>query len=119
MKYNMQSDSVFLEYVGRDETQHCVEKYVTDMTDNNSDNRTKPKYCGLAGGSGTGKSRALIELIEKVKSTLCAENCVVVPLLITFNSGMTLYDEENGSPGDLIETSHNIKFHTALRLILS
>lgn len=119
MKYNMQSDSVFLEYVGRDETQHCVERYVTSKTKSASkDSRSKPKYCGLAGGSGTGKSRALIELIEKVKSTLCADNCVVVPLLITFNSGMTLYDEENGSTS-LIEKSQNIKFYTALRLILS
>ena len=70
-------------------------------------------YCGLAGAPGTGRSNALIEVVNKVGrrfKEVCKDgNFVLVPIMVTYNSGMDLTSEEYD----------NIEFYSALRVILS
>ena len=74
---------------------------------------TMPMYCGLAGAPGTGKSRILIKVVNKVrkrfKEVYKDGNFVLVPIMVTYNSGMDLTSEEYD----------NIEFYSALRVILS
>ena len=70
-------------------------------------------YCGLAGAPGTGKSRILIKVVNKVrrrfKEVYKDGNFVLVPIMVTYNPGMGLTSEEYD----------NIEFYSALRVILS
>ena len=125
----MQQPGVFTNFVGREKTIAGVEKYVNLKIECALEGnfRLRPKYCGLAGGSGTGKSRALMELVEKVQNTILSyyplnkEDVITIPLIITFNSamGLTEADKKDNDDTKGIETSKNIYFYVAIRLILS
>ena len=104
--------AVFSYFVNRDSTLFRAMMYYSKKSDE-FDPRTTPVYCGLVGAQGTGKSRALIEIVKGLNEELGITNrgkdFVLVPLIVTYNSGMEIHDTE----------LEHIEFYSALRVILS